>query len=163
MPQSFGTSGGPEAKKGRWKMLDLSATLINSWPSDCNVFLFFSRVPIWRFAAWRAKSQLPIGIFLGINILISRPIFEGPSAHNPDLKQAISATPEFAGIWASGRRRDFPFRPYLHARIPRITVVDTTPSNSSISIPACYDIIISKHNTVSFNSRKVSNHNVIIF
>ena len=121
--------GGPEAKKGRWKMLDLSATLINSWPPDCNVFLFFSRVPIWSFAAWRAKSQLPIGIFLGINIPISRPIFEGPSAHNPDLKQAISATPEFAEFGRSGRRRELPFRPYLHARIPRITVVDTTPSN----------------------------------
>ena len=26
--------GGPEAKKGRWKTLDLSATLINSYPSD---------------------------------------------------------------------------------------------------------------------------------
>ncbi len=87
--------GSPEAKKGRWKMLDLSATLINSWPPDCNVFPFFSRVPIWRFAAWGAKSQLPLGIFLGINIPISRPIFEGPSAHNPDLKQAILATPRF--------------------------------------------------------------------
>ena len=34
--------GGPEAKKGRWKTLDLSATLVNSWPPDCNVFFFFS-------------------------------------------------------------------------------------------------------------------------
>ena len=101
-PQSFGTSGGPEAKKGRWKILDLSATLVNSWPPDCNVFLSLSRVSIWRFAAWSATSQLPIGIFLGINFPISRPIFEGPSAHNSHLKQAISPTPEFAGIWRSG-------------------------------------------------------------
>ena len=92
-------------------------------------FLLFSRVLIWSFAAWRAKSQLPIGIFLGINFPISRPIFEGPSAHNSYLKQAILPTPEFAGIWRAGRRRKLPFRPYLHARIPRITVVDTTPSN----------------------------------
>ena len=88
-------SGGPVAKKGRWKTLDLSATLVYSWPPDCNIFLFFTRVSIWRFAAWSATSQLPIGIFLGINFPISRPIFEGPSAHNSYLKQAISATPEF--------------------------------------------------------------------
>ena len=124
VPQSFGTSGGPEAKKGRWKILDPSATLVNSWPPDCNVFLSFSRVPIWSFVAWRAKSQLPMGIFLGIKIPISRPMFEGPSAHNPYLKQAISATAEFGRF---GRRRELPFRPYLHARIPRITVVEQLP------------------------------------
>ena len=31
-------SGGPEAKLGRWKTLDLSATLINSWPSSVEGF-----------------------------------------------------------------------------------------------------------------------------
>ena len=92
----------------------------------CRGFLSLSRVSIGRFGPWSAKSQLLIGIFLRIKIPISRPIFEGPSARNPDIKQAISATPRLA---RSGRRRDFPFRPYLHARIPRITVVDTTPSN----------------------------------
>ena len=61
----------------------------------CPGFLSLSRVPIGRFAAWSATSQLLIVIFLGINILISRPIFEGPSAHNPYLKQAISPTPRF--------------------------------------------------------------------
>ena len=30
--------GGPEAKLGRWKTLDLSATLINSWPSSVEGF-----------------------------------------------------------------------------------------------------------------------------
>ena len=30
--------GGPEAKSGRWKTLDLSATLINSWPSSVEGF-----------------------------------------------------------------------------------------------------------------------------
>ena len=82
--------------------MDLSATLINSWPPDCNVFLFFSRVLIWSFAAWSAKSQLLIGIFLGIKIPTSRPMFEGPSAHNPDLKQAISPTPAL-GAWATSQ------------------------------------------------------------
>ena len=71
--------GGPEAKKGRWKTLDLSATLVNSWPPDCNVFLSLSRVSIWRLAAWSATSQLPIGIFLGINIPMSRPILDAKS------------------------------------------------------------------------------------
>ena len=33
--------GGPEAKKGRWKTLDLSATLINSWPSSVEGFFLF--------------------------------------------------------------------------------------------------------------------------
>ena len=85
MPQSFGTSGGPEAKKGRWKILDLSATLVNSWPPDCNVFLSLSRVSIWRFAAWSATSQLPIGIFLGINIPMSRPILDAKSVDFGEL------------------------------------------------------------------------------
>ena len=76
VPQSFGTLGGPKANKGRWKILDLSATLVNSWPPDCNVFLFFSRVPIWSLAVWSATSQLPIGIFLGIKIPMSRPILD---------------------------------------------------------------------------------------
>ena len=53
--------------------MDLSATLINSWPPDCNAFLFFSHVPIWSFAAWSIKSQLLLGIFLGIKIPVSRP------------------------------------------------------------------------------------------
>ena len=33
--------GGPEAKKGRWITLDLSATLINSWPSSVEGFFLF--------------------------------------------------------------------------------------------------------------------------
>ena len=30
-------------------------------------------------------------------------------------------------VWPRWRRRDLPFRPYLHARIPRITVVEQLP------------------------------------
>ena len=62
----------------------------------CRGFLSLSRVSIGRFGSWSAKSQLLIGIFLRIKIPISRPIFEGPSARNPDIKQAISPTPELA-------------------------------------------------------------------
>ena len=60
-------------------MLDLNATLINSWPPHYKVFLFFSRVSIWSFAAWSATSQLPIAIFWGINFPISRPILDAKS------------------------------------------------------------------------------------
>ena len=55
--------GGPEAKKGRWKMLDLSATLINSWPPDCNVFLVFSRVPIWPCAVAACTFSLSLEFY----------------------------------------------------------------------------------------------------
>ena len=67
----------------------------------CRGVLSLSRVSIGRFGSWSAKSQLLIGIFLRIKIPISRPIFEGPSAHNSYLKQAISPTPRFAefGRW----------------------------------------------------------------
>ena len=71
--------GGPEAKKGRWKILDLSATLMGGWAPGCDAFLFLSRVSIWSFAAWSAKSQLPIGIFWGIKILMSKPILDAKS------------------------------------------------------------------------------------
>ena len=120
--------GGPEAKTGRWKTFDLSATLVNSWPPDCNVCLSLSRVSIWRFAAWSATSQLPIGIFLGINFPISSPIFEGPSAHNPDLKQAISPTPALPEFGAPATTRLSV--PTLPSRAhPRDYGRRTTPSN----------------------------------
>ena len=38
-------SGGPVAKKARWKTLDLSATLVNSWPSSVEAFFFFLAYP----------------------------------------------------------------------------------------------------------------------
>ena len=33
--------GGPKAKKGQWITFDLSATLINSWPSSVEGFFVF--------------------------------------------------------------------------------------------------------------------------
>ena len=62
----------------------------------CRGFLSLSRVSIGRLAAWSAKSQLLIGIFLRIKILISSPIFEGPSAANPQTKRWISECARFA-------------------------------------------------------------------
>ena len=61
----------------------------------CRGFLSLSRVSIGRFDAWSATSQLLIGIFLRIKIHISRPIFEGPSADNPQTKQWISELANF--------------------------------------------------------------------
>ena len=37
-------------------------------------------------------------------------------------------------VWRSGRRRGLPFRPYLHARISRITVVEQLPQLNIIII-----------------------------
>ena len=62
----------------------------------CRGFLSLSRVSIGRFGSWSAKPQLLIGIFLRIKIPISRPIFEGPSADNPQTKQWISECARFA-------------------------------------------------------------------
>ena len=120
---------GPRGEKRTMENVGSECNFDKQLAIICRGFLSLSRVSIRRFGSWSAKSQLLIGIFLRIKIPISRPIFEGPSARNPDIKQAISPTPEFAEFGRAGRRRDFPFRPYLHARIPRITVVDTTPSN----------------------------------
>ena len=52
------------------------------------------------------------------------PILEGPRGQNPyhqasDLDQSIR--------WANWARRGLPIRPYLHARISRITVAEQLP------------------------------------
>ena len=61
---------------------------------------------------------------MGVNSLILRPILEGPRGHNPycwrtDLVEAA--------VWRNRRRRSLPIRPYLHARITRITSVEQLP------------------------------------
>ena len=49
----------------------------------------------------------------------------GPPREFPILKLSIFRAVRFAWIWPPAwRRRGFPFGPYLHARIPKITVVD---------------------------------------
>ena len=72
----------------------------------------------------RGKSHRGIGDFMGVNSLILRPILEGPPAHNPYCwRTDLTDT----GIQARGRRRSLPIRPYLHARITRITSVEQLP------------------------------------
>ena len=57
--------GRKEAKLGSWKSMDLGAIVISNWAPDCNVFLLLSRVFIYSFAIWSARSQLPRRLFLG--------------------------------------------------------------------------------------------------
>ena len=61
---------------------------------------------------------------MGVNSPIAGPILEGPRGQNPLLIYPDLVDTE---TWRRWRRRDFPFRPYLHARIPRITVVEQLP------------------------------------
>ncbi len=78
--------GAHKRKIRLFKTIDLGATVMENWPPDCIVFLLFSRFWIYIFAAWSAKYQLLIGIFLGIRIPITRPIFE---AQNDDFEHLI--------------------------------------------------------------------------
>ena len=84
---------GPRGEKRAMENIGSECNFDKQLAIICRGFLSLSRVSIGRFDAWSATSQLLIGIFLRLKIHISRPIFEGPSARNPDIKQAISATP----------------------------------------------------------------------
>ena len=70
------------------------------------------------------KSHRSIGDFMGVNSLILRPILEGPPAHNPYCWRTDLGD---TGVWPPGARRSLPIRPYLHARITRITSVEQLP------------------------------------
>ena len=88
------------------------------------------------------KSHHSIRDFMGVNSPILRPILEGPPAHNPYCWRTDLGD---TGIQASGRRRSLPIRPYLHARITRITSVEQLPQNIFNTIPSQfhhYSIII---------------------
>ena len=85
------------------------------------VFLI-SCVTIYYFSAWRGPSHLTIGDFLGVNSPIIGPILEGPRGQTPQIKTRIPTTPDFGDTF---RRNELPFRPYLHAHIPRMTYVST--------------------------------------
>ena len=75
-------------------------------------------------ARWVAKSHLSIGFFLGTNSFITGSILEGPRGQNPLLVTPdLVDTPVGRGL----ARRELPIRPYLHGRIPRITVVEQLP------------------------------------
>ena len=75
------------------------------------------------------KSHRSIGGFMGVILPITGPILEGPRGQNPycciaDLVHTMLA------------RDNLPFRPYLHACIPRITVVEQLPQeNSKFAVP----------------------------
>ena len=75
----------------------------------------------------RGKSHRSIRDFMGVNSPILRPILEGPPAHNPYCWRTDLGDTE---IWANRRRRGLPIRPYLHARITRITSVEQLPQIS---------------------------------
>ena len=78
---------GPRGEKFAYSKPSIWVKLyIKNWPPDCNVFLLLSCFWIYIFAAWSAKYQLLIGIFLGIRIPITRPIFE---AQNDDFEHLI--------------------------------------------------------------------------
>ena len=72
------------------------------------------------------KSHRSVGDFMGVILPMEAPILEGPPAQN---MYCCIADLDDSGTWRTGRRRGLPFRPYLHARISRISGRRTTPSN----------------------------------
>ena len=80
-----------------------------------------------------------MGDFMGVNSPILRPILEGPPAHNPYCWRTDLAD---TGIRRNRRRRSLPIRPYLHTRIPRITVVEQLPQIIMIIIIIETDVTI---------------------
>ena len=67
-----------------------------------------------------AKSRLSIEVFLRPKARTKTIDLGGPRGQTPRTKQRISPTPKFG---ASIRGRELPFRPHLHAHIPRMTLV----------------------------------------
>ena len=61
---------------------------------------------------------------MGVNSHITRPDLEGPRGQNPYY---CVADLDDTGRWPHTARENLPIRPYLHARIPRITVVEQLP------------------------------------
>ena len=79
-------------------------------------------------ARWATQSHRSIREFMGVNSPITGPILEGPRGQipylsYPDLTDTIR--------WPGLARRGLPFRPYLHARISRITVVEQLPQTNT--------------------------------
>ena len=98
--------GCPRPNFRRRKTKDLCATCESIWASE----LHFARVPTTSF--------------FGVILPMKGPILEGPRGQNlyccmADLAPTIR--------WPRWRRRGLPIRPYLHARISRITVVEHLP------------------------------------
>ena len=89
--------------------------------------LRLAHVPTRSLAFLARFVPVPTGIFLGPYSPLAGAILEGPPAHNPYCWRTDLVN---TGIQALGRRRSLPIRPYLHARIPRITVTEQLPQNN---------------------------------
>ena len=73
---------------------------------------------------WGHRDPLELSRFLfGSKFLITGPILEGPPRKTAILNQGPCRRP----VWPRPARRGLPIRPYLHARIPRITAVEQLP------------------------------------
>ena len=86
--------------------------------------LRLAHVPTRSLAFLARFAPVPTRIFVGPYSPLAGAILEGPPAHNPycwrtDLDDTATLRP--------GRRRSLPIRPYLHARITRITSVEQLP------------------------------------
>ena len=101
--------------------------------------LHFRRKVAGMYSTLGARCRLLIGIFLGMKIPISRPILGVPRGRNPQRKQRISISPKFGAVI---RRRELPFRPHLHAHIPRMTFVSTGKLPQIITIIIVIVIVI---------------------
>ena len=64
---------------------------------------------------------------MGVILPMEAPILEGPRGKISYLSYPDLVDSE---IWPAPARRGLPFRPYLHARISRISGRRTTPSNN---------------------------------
>ena len=94
--------------------------------------LRLAHVPTRSLAFLARFAPVPTRIFLGPYSPLAGAILEGPPAHNCYFKPRISAT---LRVGRPRRRRGLPIRPYLHARITRITVVEQLPQiNTAIII-----------------------------
>ena len=86
--------------------------------------LRLAHVPTRSLAFLARFAPVPTGIFVGPYSPLAGAILEGPPAHNPYCWRTDLGDTE---IQAKGARRSLPIRPYLHARITRITSVEQLP------------------------------------
>ena len=86
--------------------------------------LRLAHVPTRSLAFLARFAPVPTRIFVGPYSPLAGAILEGPRGHNPYCWRTDLVDTE---TWRAGRRRSLPIRPYLHARITRITSVEQLP------------------------------------
>ena len=86
--------------------------------------LRLAHVPTRSLAFLARFAPVPTRIFVGPYSPLAGAILEGPRGHNPYCWRTDLDDTE---TWANRRRRGLPIRPYLHARITRITSVEQLP------------------------------------